>query len=88
MISIDSCSLKKNLPILIVLVLVAQIDLASAFGWPNALLSALHLTAATNDLCRGACAGLGASLDVLVIYQFARIWAKHAMESGPESRRS
>jgi len=26
--------------------------------WPQSLLSLLHLTAATNDLCSGVCAGL------------------------------
>ncbi len=80
MLTFDSCSLKKNLPILIALFLVAQVDLASAFGWPQPLLSLLHLTAATNDLCSGVCAGLGTSIDVLVAYQLARIWAKRAMQ--------
>jgi len=76
----DTCSLKKSLPILIVLLVVAQIDLASAAGWPNALLSLLHLTPAPNDLCRGVCAGIGASIDVLAIFQLARIFAKRAMQ--------
>jgi len=84
MITFDSCSWKKNLPILIALLVVAQIDLASSFGWPQALLSLLHLTAATDDLCRGVCAGLGVSLDVLVIFQLARIWAKRALQAGRE----
>jgi hypothetical protein len=77
---LDTCSLKKSLPLLIALLVVAQIDLASAAGWPNSLLSLLHLTAAPDDRCRGFCAGLGSSIDVLVIFQLARIWAKRAMQ--------
>jgi len=77
---LDTCSLKTSLPILIVLLVVAQIDLASAYGWPSSLLSLLHLTAAPDDLCRGVCAGIGASIDVSVIFQLARIWAKRAMQ--------
>ena len=84
MFAIDTCSLKKSLPFLIALLLVAQVDLASAFGWPQTLLSLVHLTAATDDLCRGVCAGLGTSIDVLVVFQLARIYAKRAMQSGNE----
>ena len=73
---LDTCSPKKLLPILIFLFLVAQIDLASAAGWPSALLTLLHLTPAPDDHCRAMCAGLGASLDVVVIFRLARIWAK------------
>ena len=82
MFDLDTCSLKKSVPFLIVVLIVAQIDLASAFGWPTALLSLLHLTPATNDLCRGVCAGIGASLDVAVAFQVARMWAKRAFEAG------
>ena len=81
MLTFDSCTLKKNLPILIALLLVAQVDLACAFGWPQSLLSLLHLTAANNDLCSGVCAGLGASIDVLVIFQLVRMWAKRALQT-------
>ena len=77
---LDTCSLKKSLPLLIALLVVAQIDLACSAGWPNALLSLLHLTAAPDDYCRGSCAGLGLSLDVLVIFQLARIFVKRAMQ--------
>jgi hypothetical protein len=87
MFDIDSCNLKKSLPILIALLIVAQVDLASAFGWPQSILSVLHLTAATNDLCSGVCAGLGTSIDVLVIYQLVRMWAKRALEAGNDSGR-
>jgi hypothetical protein len=80
MFLLDTCSLKKSLPLLIALLVVAQIDLASAFGWPQSLLSLLHLTAASDDYCRGSCAGLGFSLDVLVIFQLARIFVKRAMQ--------
>ncbi len=82
MLTFDNCSLKKHVPILIALLLVAQVDLASAFGWPQSLLSLLHLTAANNDLCSGVCAGLGTSIDVLVIFQLVRMWAKRAMQAG------
>jgi hypothetical protein len=85
MLLIDSRSLKKTLPLLIGLLIVAQIDLASAAGWPQALLSLLHLTAANNDMCRGVCAGLGTSIDVLVIFQLVRIYAKRAMQGGGEA---
>ena len=86
MFPLDACSLKKSLPILIALLVVAQIDLASAAGWPGALLSLLHLTAAPNDLCRGVCAGIGSSIDVLVVYQLVRIWARRALVPGCDSR--
>ena len=84
MFLIDSSSLKKSLPLLIGLLVVAQIDLASAAGWPQSLLSLLHLTAANNDMCRGVCAGLGTSIDVLVIFQLVRIYAKRAMQEDGE----
>jgi hypothetical protein len=85
MFLIDSRSLKKSLPLLIGLLIVAQIDLASAAGWPQSLLSLLHLTAADNDLCRGVCTGIGISIDVLVIFQLVRIYAKRAMGGGGDA---
>ncbi len=81
MFEFDTCSSRKSIPLLIALLIVAQIDLASAFAWPSALLSLLHLTAETNDLSRGVCAGIGASLDVLIVFQLARIWAKRARQA-------
>ncbi len=87
MFEIDGCNLRKSLPVLLGLLVVAQVDLASAFGWPQAVLSALHLTAAHNDLCSGVCAGIGASLDVLVLFQFVRMWAKSALRGGEETER-
>jgi hypothetical protein len=77
---LDTCSLKKSLPVLFVLLVVAQVDLASAAGWPQTLLSLLHLTPAHDDLCRGMCAGIGISIYVLVLFQLARIFAKRAMQ--------
>ena len=77
---LDTCTLKKTLPLFIALLVVAQIDLASAAGWPNSLLSLLHLTAAPDDMCRGVCSGIGTSIDVVAIYQLARICAKRAMQ--------
>ena len=85
MFDIDTFNLKKSLPFLIALLLVAQVDLACAFGWPQSLLSLLHLTAANNDLCSGVCAGLGTSIDVLVIFQLVRMWAKRAMRLANEA---
>jgi hypothetical protein len=78
---LDTCSLKTSLPLLIALLIVAQIDLASAFAWPGALLALLHLTPAPDDLCRGVCAGIGTSIDVVAVFQLARIWAKRALKS-------
>ena len=83
---LDTCSLKKSLPVLFALLVVAQIDLASSVGWPGALLSLLHLTPAPDDHCRSVCAGIGASLAFCVIFQLARIWAKRALQSGRDLR--
>ncbi|MGO8933935.1 MAG: hypothetical protein ACLPLZ_00450 [Terracidiphilus sp.] len=80
MFALDSFNLKKSWPLLIALLLVAQVDLACSFGWPQTLLSLLHLTAASDDLCRGVCAGIGTSIDVLVAFQLVRIYAKRAIE--------
>ena len=38
MFAFDSFNPKKSLPFLIALLLVAQVDLACAFGWPQTLL--------------------------------------------------
>lgn len=83
---LDSCSLQKSLPILFLLWLIAQIDLASAFAWPLPLLSLLHLTPVTNDTCRGVCAGVGCSIDVLVVFQLLRIFARRALANHPNPR--
>jgi hypothetical protein len=72
------CSLKKSLPVFFALLVIAQVDLFSAFGWPRTILSLIHLTPAPNDLCRGMCAGIGASIDIIVLFQLARIFAKRA----------
>jgi hypothetical protein len=78
---LDTCSLKKTLPVLFALLVVAQVDLASAAGWPHTHLSLLHITAAQDDRCRGFLAGIGASIDFLAVFQLARIFAKRAMQS-------
>jgi hypothetical protein len=83
MLQFDFCNSKITLPLLIALLVVAQVDFASAFDWPHALLSVLHLTPAPDDLCRGICAGIGASLDVIVIYQLVRIWARRRLGTRP-----
>lgn len=72
---------KKSLPALLVLLIVAQINLACAAGWPRALLALLHLTPAPNDLCRGACSGIGITIDVVVIFQLARILVRRRLQS-------
>ena len=87
MFDFDTCSLKFSLPLMIALLIVAQIDLASAFGWPGAVLSLLRLTPETNDVCRGVCAGIGTSLDVIAIYQLARMWAKSARGASRDAQR-
>jgi hypothetical protein len=82
MFALDSFNLKRSWPLLVALLLVAQVDLASSFGWPQTLLSLMHLTAANDDLCRGVCAGIGTSIDVLVIFQLVRMWARRALQAG------
>ncbi|MGA2558885.1 MAG: hypothetical protein ABSF17_04340 [Terracidiphilus sp.] len=79
MLLLDSHSLKKSLPVLLVLLVLAQIDLASAAAWPLPFLSLLHLTPAIDDTSRGICAGLGATIDVLVVFQLLRIFARRAI---------
>ncbi len=86
MFLLDSCNLKKSLPILLALLVVAQIDLASAAAWPLPLLAWLHLTPETSDICRGFCAGLGCTIDVLVVFQLLRIFARRALATGHEPR--
>jgi hypothetical protein len=86
MSQLDSCKWTKSLPGLLALLVVAQIDLASAFGWPAPLLALLHLTPETDDACRGVGAGLGCSLDLVVVFQLIRIWAKRALESRRDPR--
>ena len=49
MFLLDSCKLSKSLPLLLALLLVAQIDLASAFAWPLPLLTLLHLRPETDE---------------------------------------
>ena len=80
MAMLDTCSLKKSLPLLLTLLVIAQVDLASAFDWPPSLLSFFHLSAASNDQCRGCLAGVGASIDLLALFQLARIFVKRAMQ--------
>jgi hypothetical protein len=87
MLPIDSCNLKISLPLLIALFLVAQVDLACAAGWPSTLLTLLHLTPAPDDQLRAMCAGLGVSLDVFAIFQFARILVRRRLQSGNTARR-
>lgn len=81
MLPVDCWNPKKSLPILVILLVVAQIDLAAATGWPGALLALLHLTPAPNDMCRGVCVGLGACIDALVLFQFARILVRRRLQS-------
>jgi hypothetical protein len=83
---LDCCNSKKSLPVLIALLVVAQIDLASAFGWPLSLLTLLHLTPAPDDLCRGLCSGIGTALDFAVVYLLLRRWARRALKTSGASQ--
>ena len=76
---LECCNSKKILPVLALLFVIAQIDLAASAGWPVALLNLLHLTPLTEDTACGVAAGLGCSLDVLVLFLAARLWARHAL---------
>lgn len=82
----DCAKPKKSLPFLLVLLVVAQINLAYALDWPHTLLTWLHLTPAPSDAVRGMSAGFAASIDVLTLYQLARIWARHAMKASRDSQ--
>ena len=82
---LDTCSLKKSLPVFLLLLLLAQIDLASAAAWPLPLLSLLHLTPVVDDTGRGICMGLGAAIDVVVLYQLLRLLARRAKQAGRDS---
>ena len=78
---------QKSLPVLLVLLVVAQINLVYALDWPHTLLTWLHLTPAPNDAVRGMSAGFAASIDVLALYQLARIWARRALQPGNAAQR-
>jgi len=71
---LDERNPAKTIPLLILLLVFAQLDLASAAAWPLPLLNLLHLTPAPNDLVRGCCAGIGASI-------ILRIVARRALNS-------
>lgn len=77
---------KLSLPLLIFIFLVAPIDFASAFGWPPALLSLLHLTPQTSDCARGICTGLGAALSVIALFLLARLLARRFLLNSHEAR--
>jgi len=81
MFEFDTCNTKISVPLLLALLIVAQVDLAGAFGWPGALLHLLHLTPAPDDICRDMCAGIGTAIDVIALYQLARIWARRALSA-------
>jgi hypothetical protein len=70
------------LPLLLVLLIFAQLDLACGLGWPLPLLKLLHLSPIVDDSCRGVARGLGCSLDVLVAFQLLRSVARRALETG------
>ena len=77
---LDERNPAKTIPLLILLLVFAQLDLASAAAWPLPLLNLLHLTPA-NDLVRGCCAGIGASIDFLAVFTILRIVARRALNS-------
>jgi hypothetical protein len=51
---LDTCSLKISLPVLFALLVIAQIDLASAAGWPQSLLALLHFDGGARRLLPGS----------------------------------
>lgn len=73
MLMSDERSPAKSVPLLIALLIFAQLDLASAFAWPQSLLALLHLTPAPDDLARGVCAGIGSSIDFMAIFMLLRV---------------
>jgi predicted membrane-bound dolichyl-phosphate-mannose-protein mannosyltransferase len=85
MIDLNCLNSKKAVPVLLVLLGIALLDLASAFGWPLPVLVALHLTPVTDDTARGLAAGLGGTIAVLAAFQLLRIWARRAL-SRPGAR--
>jgi hypothetical protein len=78
---LDERNPAKTIPLLVLLLVFAQLDLASAAGWPLPLLSLLHLTPAPDDLVRGCCAGIGASIDILAVFTILRIVARRTLNS-------
>lgn len=85
MFPLDGCSPKKSILILIVLLAVAQIDLASAADWPSALLTLLHLTPAPDVRSRAFCIGLGSAIDFVAVFQVVRMCIRRALQSGRNS---
>jgi hypothetical protein len=78
---LDESNPAKTIALLILPLVFAQLDLASAAGWPLPLLNLLHLTPAPNDLVRGCCAGIGVSIDFLVVFTILRTVARRALNS-------
>jgi cell division protein FtsW (lipid II flippase) len=76
---LDERNPAKTILLLVLLMIFAQVDLGSAAGWPLPLLNLLHLTPAPNDLVRGCCAGIGASIDFLAVFAILRIVARRAL---------
>lgn len=77
---------KLVLPAAILMLLVAAVDFASAFGWPRVLLALLHLTPQTNDYAQGICAGMGTSLGVMALFLLARLLVKHCLLGDHDAR--
>jgi len=78
---LDERNPAKTILLLILPLIFAQLDLASAAGWPLPLLNLLHLTPAPDDLVRGCCAGIGASIDFLAVFTILRIVARRTLGS-------
>lgn len=70
---------KLVLPAALLMLLVAAVNFAGAFGWPRVLLALLHLTPQTSDYAQGICAGLGTAFGVIALFLLARLLVKHLL---------
>ena len=77
---------KLVLPAALLMLLVAAVNFAGAFGWPRVLLALLHLTPQTSDYAQGICAGLGTAFGVIALFLLARQWVKYCLRDAREPR--
>jgi hypothetical protein len=77
---------KLVLPSAILMLLVAALNFASAFGWLPDLLAFLHLTPQTSDSAQGVCSGMGAALGAIALFLITRVLAKHFLLGDRDAR--
>jgi hypothetical protein len=77
---------KLVLPSAILMLLVAALNFASAFGWPPALLALLHLKPQNSDSAQGICSGMGAALGAIALFLITRLLVKHLLRGPDEAR--